>query len=688
MGLINIEGKNFRNFLNKLIGLTPSWLVGVYLIYKPFKVINLFPLIYSISYFITALLAISFINNSIINRIVHAFMQFSLALFELFFLLYIDNSYQFTTISFIYFSFSLLLRIYYKQILNLIITIIFYIILYSQFGNYQHNTLNIFITCSLILIFIVNFIQLLYYIKLRKASLMEQIRPYSAVLIHFPLLAIFLFINKIINSDIFFLFSIAFFFNISYNSEQNQTVGAFIHPNLNKSYSQQIFLTNIIPLNLVYILISLFYYYTILNENRTFNFNPIIFIFIYFIITIIQGFQFVFSIPPYFFRYKPRVSITGPFDYLISLRPLRSNDYFTLYAITDMPMFQNTINLFRPKKNIDLYSELSSTHSNVIIMRGEQTFLNARFSKKPFLLAFTNGEKIFDEFQRKSPLNLMNNNVGNYTGQEESVIKASDEIIKNLKVLDCLELNNIILSKNKFQDLKIYNNVPFDVAYLHQRIISTADKQLRTLANLNFIEITLRYIYFIRCAIDSNKIEMSQKLSFGYIVSCCEKNPALNLENHKILISNYIDSKKCLTDIGWSAKFGEKMNVIELLKVSNYIRNKVLGHGSVGTVNEELLYFTEFVSLQILYLCGKFCNNIYFYEKENDCCKIYSGSNSRRIHKITHKIIRFKSEFYDSEYLKFHEGYLYVYDGTANNGKREYINYTNGKRIRPDVIQI
>ena len=135
---------------------------------------------------------------------------------------------------------------------------------------------------------------------------MEQIRPYSAVLIQFPLLAIFLFINKKINSDIFFLFSIAFFFNISYNSEQNQTVGAFIHPNLNKSYSQQIFLTNIIPLNLVYILISLFYYYTILNENITFNFNPIIFIFIYFIITIIQGFQFVFSIPPSFFRYKPR----------------------------------------------------------------------------------------------------------------------------------------------------------------------------------------------------------------------------------------------------------------------------------------------------------------------------------------------------------------------------------------------
>ena len=688
MSLIDIEGKNFRKLINKLIGLTPTWLVGIYLFLHPFKTTNLFPLIYTISYTITALIGIIFIEHKTVNRTAYIILQLSLSLFEIFFLIqYIDHTDN-HTITIIYSISTILFRASHKHSLNLIITISYYTYLFSNFGNHQTRTINYFIIFTLLIIALINFIQLILYIKLQKKSILEQIRPYSAVAIQLPLLAIILYNNNIINSDIFFLFSIAFLFNITYNSEQNQAVGDFIHPILNNSYSQYFFLTKIVPLNLVYILIFLFYYNLIIGADKSFNYNPTIFIFTYFIIIFIQGLQFIFSLSPSFFLSRNRVSIIAPFEYLIGLPPLRSNEYFTLYASSDLPLYNNAIYALRSKTSIDLYCELNKVKTNVIIMRGNQTFLNARFTKTPFLLAFTNSDSVYDEFQRKSPLNLMNNNLGNYTGHRANNIKASNEIIKNLRVFDCLELNNLILSKHGFQDTNIYNNIPFDVAYLHQRIISTADKQLRTLANLNFIEITLRYIYFIRCAISKNDIEISTKLSFGYIVSCCENFTELNLANLDVRISNYIDSKKCLMEIGWSTKFGEKINFIELLKISNYIRNKVLGHGSVSTVNEDLLFFTEYITLQVLQVCGKFCKNISFVEEGTDFCRIYSGTNSRKLSKTSFEIIRFKGVFYRSDYLKFHEGYLYVYDGSTNNGKREFINYTNGKRIRPDVIQL
>ena len=31
------------------------------------------------------------------------------------------------------------------------------------------------------------------------------------------------------------------------------------------------------------------------------------------------------------------------------------------------------------------------------------------------------------------------------------------------------------------------------------------------------------------------------------------------------------------------------------------------------------------------------------------------------------------------------EGFIYIYNGSVN-GNREYINYINGKRIKPDVV--
>lgn len=682
--ILNIEGPRFQKLVRTYIGLTPTFFAIFYIVLKPFKFVNLFPLIYSMVALVT-LMMISIIPKKYQNQN-NSWVLFNVALafFELIYLNILDDNYIFQTLTISYTIMSIICVMKYWNAINLIITSIFYTFLFVAYGPNHTSALNNLIEFSLLLIIVINAIQIVHMVRFKKGKLIQQIRPYQAMFIQLSLLAVILLISNKIDKDLFFLFSMAFYFNISRSSEKNQNVGDFIHPILNKSYSQNSFITQIVPLSLVYLLIILFYVEMLIIEKSIFN--PIVFIFIYFILLIIQGIQYTFSISLSSFVLKPRVSIIGPFDYLAELAPIRSNHYFTLYVSNDIPMFRNTIDVILSGKPIDLYYELSRSTSNVIIMRGEQNFLNAKLSKTPFLLAFSNSEIVLDEFQRKSPLNVLNNNIGNYTGVQGEGIKASNEIIDNLKVLECLKLNEIILSKHSFQDSKIYHNIPFDVAYLHQRIISTADKQLRTLANLNFIEMTLRYIYFIRSAIGNLCLEVSPKLSFGYIVSCCENNPILNLESHRVIISNYTIARRCLIDIGWNAKFGEKMNMVELLKVANYVRNKVLGHGSVGTVSEELLYFTEFISLKVLELCSVYCKDVYLYEEEKDYCQIYAGCSSRRIRKIYHNIVRYNRMFYDSDFLKFHEGYLYVYDGMSNNGKREFINYTNGKRIRPDVI--
>ena len=278
----------------------------------------------------------------------------------------------------------------------------------------------------------------------------------------------------------------------------------------------------------------------------------------------------------------------------------------------------------------------------------------------------------------KNHSNVYNYNISNFN---------LAEFLVNNNVNGAIELEEKIVNNRTFNEIKYNELIGLqDLHHLRKQIVNVGDVQLRVLANINFIEMNLRYFYFINIAIENIIDETIQTMSMGLMVSRIREHLNFHLINFEYQLNDQNHSmwKAALVDIGFKEKISKKLDFFALLNIAVFIRNKTLGHGSVTSISIDLLFIIDEISVIIYNEFSKLFDEIYFYYRGDSGNYILNTIHHKNIQCGINEGFRYRRKIYHSEYLKIKDGFIYVFDGFKKNEK-EYINYINGKRIKPDL---
>jgi hypothetical protein len=266
-----------------------------------------------------------------------------------------------------------------------------------------------------------------------------------------------------------------------------------------------------------------------------------------------------------------------------------------------------------------------------------------------------------------------------------------DYIAKN-HLVSAAKLSNIV--KKHIVDCNLYiedlyNRGIFDLNIMHKRNSSIGDVSLRLMANLNFIEISTRFLVILTHLEKGKELDLGSQISFGLMVSKLRDMGVADESKHDT--STYLGIIKCaLSDLKYKGKVPKKQSLINLLDIATYIRNKTQGHGSALHISDEIWLTSEIISYHILLFIYNYFGSVYFYKKIGDTLfESRHGLHLRLDLKIMCDedfFIRFKHQFFKSNFIIPFEDYWYIIDSVRSDGN-EYICFINGDRVRPDIIQ-
>ena len=518
---------------------------------------------------------------------------------------------------------------------------------------------NIFIEIYMIIFLYINARNIYYYLKTKNTSFVNILKPQESYSVYFLFLAIIVFLNNgnyvfielAIMNYIVALFIDRFLF---------MNIDEFFSPIHTKSYYQEN-VRNII-FNLPFIYVCLFY--LILLTNNDFSYKGFPFLFIVFILLL------SYELLNYFIKVGTfdRVEIDLIFNDQNDLK-IKANSKYNIKLLSPDHIYSNEKKLKRLKIH-DLY------YVNPLKICVIESEYNSDL-KNLFLFPYTNSiyinKTISDWNLSKSP--------DNYS--HLSQIYECDEV---LRFYSLNKLNKLIANRLELDKDFTYDKVFPDVVYLHKRITYTDNIQLRLIANVNFIEISCRYYLFIKGAVLGLDFGELETISYGLIVSKLYNEKSFDTQNYFVNIGkdDLNVFKQALRDINYKGKLKSSPSIGDLLLISTFIRNKLIGHGSIYTTTVDLLIFIELISFNLLKFLSEKLDGFKLHDKEN--AKEHRGFNCSTCNSYNGIVLHNGIE-YNSENLIFHEGYLYVLDGCRNNIK-EFINYTNGKRVKPDLIEI
>jgi hypothetical protein len=113
-----------------------------------------------------------------------------------------------------------------------------------------------------------------------------------------------------------------------------------------------------------------------------------------------------------------------------------------------------------------------------------------------------------------------------------------------------------------------------------------------------------------------------------------------------------------------------------------------MGHGSVMSISADLWVLTEYIALTVNNYFAPFFSSLYFYYEDVKGSYVLNCNKHRNIRSIGgNSFFRQNNLRYMTDMYKVLEGFIYIYNGSVS-GNREYINYINGKRIKPDVVSV
>ena len=227
-----------------------------------------------------------------------------------------------------------------------------------------------------------------------------------------------------------------------------------------------------------------------------------------------------------------------------------------------------------------------------------------------------------------------------------------------------------------------------DLLNMRIQLFNIGDIQLRVLACFNLIEMNIRYYYFLRSTTVDRAENFIDKVSMGLMVNELRRlfSSELSVSSFEVSEESYTLFKRGLIEIKYLEKFSRKNSILSLLNVAVFLRNKTMGHGSVMSISADLWILTEYIALTINNFFAPFFSSLYFYYEDENGSYVLNCNKHRRIRSIGgSSFFRQNSLSYRTDMYKVLEGFIYIYNGSVN-GNREYINYINGKRIKPDVV--
>jgi hypothetical protein len=261
------------------------------------------------------------------------------------------------------------------------------------------------------------------------------------------------------------------------------------------------------------------------------------------------------------------------------------------------------------------------------------------------------------------------------------------EFLQNNNVNGAIELEEKVIF-HRTKNNQIYNKQIGlqDLHHLRKQIINIGDIQLRVLANINFIEMNLRYYYFVNTAIENIIDENIHTVSMGIMISKIREHFHSHFINFSHLLNdeNHLMWKTALSDIGFKEKMSKKLDFFSLVNIAVFIRNKTLGHGSVTSISIDLLYIIDEIAVVLHNTFSLKFDLIYFYYQNNSVNYVLNSIHHKKFQTCFNDGFRYKRKLYRSEYVKINDGFIYVFDGYKKTEK-EYINFINGKRIKPDL---
>lgn len=517
---------------------------------------------------------------------------------------------------------------------------------------------NLMIEIYLFIFLFINIQNIYYYLKTKNISFIYNVKPQESYSIYFLYLATIIFI-KDGNSGFIELSIMNYIVALFIDRYLFMNIDEFFSPIHTKSYYQEN-VRNII-FNLPFIYVCLFYLCIIISNN--YNNEGFPFLFIVFILLL------SYELLNYFIKIGTfsRVEIDLIFNDQNELK-IKANSTYNIKLLSPDHIYSNDKQLKKLKIE-DLYNV---NPIKICMIESEYNIGLKNLFRYPYTNSIYLNKTVSDWNLSKSPDNF----------SHLSQIYECDEVLR-FNSLDTL--NKLIATRLELDKDLTYDKVFPDIVYLHKRITYTDNIQLRLIANVNFIEISCRYYLFIKGEVLGLDFSEFDTISYGLVVSNLYNEKSFGLQNY--VVNFYKDDlniyKLALLDINYKGKLKNNPSIGDLLQISIFIRNKLIGHGSIYTTTMDLLIFIELISYNLLkFLIEKF-EGYKLYDKEN--MMEHEGFDSK-INNSFNELIIFKGIEYYSENLIFHDGYLYVLDGKKYNVK-EYINYTNGKRVKPDLIE-
>ena len=243
-----------------------------------------------------------------------------------------------------------------------------------------------------------------------------------------------------------------------------------------------------------------------------------------------------------------------------------------------------------------------------------------------------------------------------------------EEYIAKNHLLSAAKYSSLIKSmiqENGIFIRDIYNKGVFDLNIMHKRNASVGDLSLRLFANLNFIEISTRFIVVLASMLRKNELDLSNQISFGLMVSKLRDLGVSGLKKHDT--SSYYDiMKTALRDLKHKGKLPVNQTLDDLLNTATFIRNKTQGHGSALHISEEIWMTSELISYHVLSFIQDFFGSIYFYKRTGEnLFEARSGLLLKQNISLNCHLdyfIRINRESFNSKFLLPHQDYWYIID--------------------------